>query len=157
MYANEADVLNYHYSLLSLSSINYRLFLRSNSPEGKILAILGDFGKDDPEKAVREILEQVIATSEGDLVQKKYLNQLRILARIRNLVPVNKIIMENLSKYFGEERDMFYIRGEQRGLEKGKTEVVRNLILKMNLSDERAAEIAEVPVDFVKKVKKTLN
>ncbi len=67
------DCITYHYSLHSLSSINYQLFLRNTTPEGKILAILGDFGQDDPEKAVKEILEQVIATSDGDLVQKKRL------------------------------------------------------------------------------------
>jgi predicted transposase/invertase (TIGR01784 family) len=161
----QTDCLTYHYSLISLSSINYRLFLRSNSPEGKILAILGDFGKRDPEKAVKEILEQVIATSEGDLVQKKYLNQLRILARIRNLVPVNKMIMENLSKYFGEERDMFYIRGEQkglemgelRGLEKGQTEFVKKLLLANKFTTSEIANYASVTEDFVEKVKKTLN
>jgi len=159
------DSLTYHYSLISLSSINYRLFLRSTTPEGKMLAILGDFGKKNPEKAVREILEQVIATSEGDLVQKKHLNQLRILARIRNLVPVNKMIMESLSKYFGEERDMFYIRGEQKGLEKGelrglemgKTEFVKKLLLINKLTIAEIADAASVTEDFVEKVKKTLN
>jgi hypothetical protein len=155
------DCLTYHYSLICLSSINYRLFLRSNSPEGKMLAILGDFGKKDPEKAVKEILEQVIATSEGDLVQKKYLNQLRILAQMRNLAPVNKMIMESLSKYFREERDMFYIRGkemgEQKGLEKGKTEFVKKLLLINKLTISEIADAASVTEDFIEKVKKTLN
>jgi hypothetical protein len=126
-----------------------------------MLAILGDFGKKDPEKAVREIMEQVIATSDGDLIQKKYLNQLRILAQIRNLAPVNKMIMESLSKYFREDRDMFYIRGEQkgelRGLEKGKTEVVKNLLFANKFTVSEIATYASVTEDFVEKVKKTLN
>jgi predicted transposase YdaD len=125
-----------------------------------MLAILGDFGKKDPEKAVREIMEQVIATSDGDLIQKKYLNQLRILAQIRNLAPVNKMIMESLSKYFREDRDMFYIRGEQkgelRGLEKGKTEVVKNLLLETKFTIAKIASLANVTEDFVEKVKKPL-
>jgi predicted transposase/invertase (TIGR01784 family) len=154
------DCLIYHYSLISLSSINYRFFLRSNSPEGKMLAILGDFGKENPEKAVKKILEQVIVTSKGDLVQKKHLNQLRILAQMRNLLSVNKMIMESLSKYFKEERDMFYIRGEEkgelRGLEKGKTEVVKNLLLETKFTIAKIASLANVTEDFVEKVKKPL-
>jgi hypothetical protein len=115
-----------------------------------MLAILGDFGKKDPEKAVREIMEQVIATSDGDLIQKKYLNQLRILAQIRNLAPVNKMIMESLSKYFREDRDMFYIRGEQKG-------ELKNLLFANKFTVSEIATYASVTEDFVEKVKKTLN
>ena len=52
----------------------------------------------------------------------------------------------------------------ERGIEKGKaegrieskTEVVRNLITKLGLPDAQAAEIAEVPVAFVKKIRASL-
>jgi predicted transposase YdaD len=52
----------------------------------------------------------------------------------------------------------------ERGIEKGKaegrieskTEVVRNLITKLGLPDVQAAEIAEVPVAFVKKIRASL-
>ncbi len=47
--------------------------------------------------------------------------------------------------------------GVRKGAEDKSFDVVKNLLLKMNLSDEQAAEIAEVPVDFVKKVRKILN
>lgn len=69
--------------------------------------------------------------------------------------------MESLSKYFREDRDMFYIRGEQkgelRGLEKGKTEVVKNLLLETNFTVTKIASLANVTEGFVEKVKKTLN
>ncbi|MFT4095191.1 MAG: hypothetical protein QM640_16285 [Niabella sp.] len=41
-------------------------------------------------------------------------------------------------------------------IEKGKTEVVRNLITKLGLSDAQVADVAEVPVAFVKKVRASL-
>lgn len=47
-------------------------------------------------------------------------------------------------------------QGLEKGLEKGKTIAVRNLILKMGMSDDQAADIAEVSVDFVKKVRRKL-
>ena len=47
-------------------------------------------------------------------------------------------------------------KGIQKGIEKGREEVVENLINKLGLDDKQAAEIAEVPVTFVKKVRETL-
>ena len=41
-------------------------------------------------------------------------------------------------------------------IEKGKAVEVRNLITKLGLPDARAAEVAEVPVAFVKKVRASL-
>ncbi len=47
--------------------------------------------------------------------------------------------------------------GMEKGMEKGKTEgkieVVRNLIVKLGFTNEQVAEIAEVSVDFVRKVR----
>jgi hypothetical protein len=62
-------------------------------------------------------------------------------------------------------RDRILQYTKQEGIELGRIETenkknfefVRSLILKMHLSDEQTAEIAEVPVEFVKEVKKTLN
>ena len=47
-------------------------------------------------------------------------------------------------------------KGRAEGLEKGKAEVVKNLLLKMAMTDAQAADIAGVPVDFVKKIRKKL-
>ncbi len=43
-----------------------------------------------------------------------------------------------------------------RAKQKGKAEVVTNLILKLGLSDEQAADIAGVLVDFVAAIKRKL-
>ncbi|MFT3949235.1 MAG: hypothetical protein QM763_19885 [Agriterribacter sp.] len=47
-------------------------------------------------------------------------------------------------------------KGIEKGIERGKVEVVRNLITKLGLPDAQAAEVAEVPVAFVKKVRASL-
>ncbi|MFT3945795.1 MAG: hypothetical protein QM763_02380 [Agriterribacter sp.] len=41
--------------------------------------------------------------------------------------------------------------GLEKGIEKGKREVIENLIIKLGLSDKQVADIAEMPVSFVKK------
>lgn len=51
-------------------------------------------------------------------------------------------------------------RGFEKGIEKGEEkksyDVVENLIVKLGLSDEQAADIAEVSVDFVRNVRSAL-
>jgi predicted transposase YdaD len=47
-------------------------------------------------------------------------------------------------------------KGIEEGIEKGKQEVIENLIIKLGLSDKQVADIAEMPVSFVKKVRTSL-
>ena len=44
----------------------------------------------------------------------------------------------------------------QQGKAEGKVEEVRNLVTKLGLSDARAADVAAVPVTFVRKVRASL-
>jgi endonuclease III len=45
---------------------------------------------------------------------------------------------------------------EQRGIAKGKAEVVKNLIIKLGLDDAKAADIADVSIEFVQQVRADL-
>ena len=47
-------------------------------------------------------------------------------------------------------------KGLQKGFQKDK-QIVRNLIIKHGWTDEQITEVAEVSVDFVKKVRASLN
>jgi endonuclease III len=71
-----------------------------------------------------------------------------------------KKAMEAVNKFFKEERDPLFHRGEARGKVEGEVkksyDVVENLLIKLGLSDEKAAEIAEVSIDFVQKVRADL-
>ena len=44
----------------------------------------------------------------------------------------------------------------EKGIEKGRREVIENLITKLGLSDKQVADIAEMPVSFVKKIRDSL-
>ena len=62
-------------------------------------------------------------------------------------------------KYKWDNKNVLdYARKE--GIEKGKDEaryaIVSNLILKLGLSDEQAADVAAVPVDYVAKIRAEL-
>ncbi|MFT3945870.1 MAG: hypothetical protein QM763_02755 [Agriterribacter sp.] len=47
-------------------------------------------------------------------------------------------------------------KGIEKGIEKGKQEVIENLIIKLGLSDKQVADVTEVPVSFVKKIRASL-
>ncbi|MEH6307842.1 hypothetical protein RYH73_19465 [Olivibacter sp. CPCC 100613] len=64
--------------------------------------------------------------------------------------------MLKVASFFKEENDPFFRRGEEKGEIKKSYEIVENLLIKLGLSNEKAAEIAEVSVDFVQKVRADL-
>lgn len=60
--------------------------------------------------------------------------------------------MNSIAKYIDEEKDVAFLIGK----EKEQTKFVLNLLEKLNLTTEQVADIAGVPVEFVKKIKRTL-
>ena len=151
----------FHYDIVSISSIDYRIFLRSKKPEEKMFAILANFGNDNPETVVAEIASNIAKTAKGDLERERRKNQLRILAQLRTLVSDKIEIMEHVSTFFKEENDIFYKVGEKRGLEKGRVEadeeaktfVVKSLLIKTDFTVAKIADIVGVTEAFVKKIK----
>ncbi|MFC7525984.1 Rpn family recombination-promoting nuclease/putative transposase [Parapedobacter sp. GCM10030251] len=140
----------FSYNLIPISTASYKLFLKSESPEVKMLGILSNFGNDDELDAVKRIVEGVKAHTTGDFAESRFFNQMRIFVQLRSsVVPLFDSVMETVSKFFKEERDILYRRGAQ----KKSYDVVENLILELGLSDEQAARIAEVDIDFVRKVR----
>jgi flagellar biosynthesis/type III secretory pathway protein FliH len=70
--------------------------------------------------------------------------------------PIKKTIMNTLDIYIEKGRKEGIEEGIEKGIEKGKEEEVRNLILKLGLTDKQAAEVAEVSTSFVKKIRTSL-
>lgn len=54
------------------------------------------------------------------------------------------------------DREKAREEGRNRGRKEGKIEEVRNLITKLGLSSEQIAEVAEVSVAFVEKIRRSL-
>ena len=64
--------------------------------------------------------------------------------------------MEPVASFFKMEKDIFYQIGKEEGLEKGKTEVIKNLLLSSGLTIPQIATFSGVSESFVRKVKKGL-
>jgi predicted transposase/invertase (TIGR01784 family) len=151
-----SEPMNFKYQLIALSAVDYHLLLRSDNPEEKMLAILADFGKDDPGRIIENIVNQVITTSKGDFSKHRHIRQLRILAQLRNLEPESLQIMDSIANYITKEKDILYRLGEREGIERGKEAFVKNLLLNTNFPIAEIASLSNVTAAFVKKVKKNL-
>ena len=152
--------MNFSYQLLALSAVDYHLLLRSPHPEEKMLAILADFGGGDTKRTIENIVRQVITASKGNFSKLRHIQQLRILAQLRNLASENLEIMDSIANYISEEKDILYRRGEKKGMEKGMEKLtesfVKNLLLNTDFTLAKIAGLANTTEAFVKKVKKNL-
>lgn len=161
----ETEDLYFRYNLIALSSVDYKIFLRSEKPEEKILAIMANFADDSPVDAIVTILKEVKSVSEGDLSENRYFNQLRVLVQLRKLENHFDIAMETITKFFKEERDPLFRRGEARGKAEGEArgeekksyEIVANMISAKRFTIDEIAYYAQVSIEFVQKVRAELN
>lgn len=140
--------LNFSYPIISLSKLDYNIFLKSDKPEEIILGILANFKDEDTESALKNIIHRIEETTTGDFSLKRYFNQLRVLAQLRNLELKLKSAMDSIAEYIKEERDVLYLRG----LDKGTAKFVSYLLQEGKKTLEQIADITGTTVDFVKAV-----
>lgn len=146
----------FHYNLIAISSIDYRIFLRSEKPEEKMFAILASFGDDDPATVVNKIAASVVEGAKGQLEKEQRKNQLRILAKLRTLVSENIALMDSIASIFKDEKKILRRMYERIGAEENSRKVVKNLLLAKRFTIAEIANFAGVTGDFVREVKKTL-
>jgi hypothetical protein len=155
----DTEDLKFNFRLIQMAEINYNLFLRSNDPKIKMLGILANFDNEDTYKVVKAIVDDIHSVTNGDFAQNRNFKQLRVFVHLRSNIEQQFIkAMDSISSFFKEENDIYYrrgqskgeINGEIRGEEKKSRVVVENLIVKLGFTDEQAAEVAEVSLDYVK-------
>ncbi|MGK9117748.1 hypothetical protein [Olivibacter jilunii] len=113
---------------------------------------LANFVNDSPLEAVLTILKEIKSVSDGDLSESRYFNQLRVLVQLRKLENQFIEAMETITKFFKEERDPLFRRGEA----KKSYEFIENLINQTTFDDVKIAQLAVVELDFVQKVRADL-
>jgi len=142
--------LRFDFPLITFAELDYQLFLKSDRPEEVVLSILADFRQQDPDIIIEQIVQRVREVTEGEFALKRYFQQLRVLAQLRNLGDnLKESTMESLEKYVSLEGDLVYTVTKKRMEEK----FIRNLITKFTLSSEQMADAAGVTVEFVENVK----
>jgi predicted transposase/invertase (TIGR01784 family) len=97
------------------------------------------------------------------ILHKKIFQKLFQIAEVANLkkeeyMAYEKNLMDKWTEYsvLKTAEDRGLERGIEQGREEGREEVVVNLIIKLGLNDEQAANVADVPVAVVKKIRASL-
>jgi hypothetical protein len=146
----------FSYEIIHLKDFDYHLFLDSDDPATKVIAILGHFGDENEDEAITNIVREVRAVAGGALAEEHFYNQLNILARLRNNninLKLNK--MTNTKTVIDESKDYLFRRGKAKGKEEGRFETQRQTAIKMKehgFLPELIAEITNIPIEEVEMV-----
>jgi len=62
----------FSYNLIRIAEASYKLFLKADNPEVKMLGILANFGKEDSYEAVKSIVDEVQSFTKGDFAESRY-------------------------------------------------------------------------------------
>jgi len=115
--------LDLQFEVIVLNQIPKEVFLESDIPEEVVLAILCDFGEDQPESVVRQILQHLKKILRRSDRIKKYQKQLLILSRLRKMELIVKTEAEAMTIDYDIETDGLYLQG----IETKEQEIVLNL------------------------------
>ena len=147
----------FSYNLIRIAEASYKLFLKADNPEVKMLGILANFGKEDSYEAVKSIVDEVQSFTKGDFAESRYFKQLRIFVQLRsNIEQQFEEAMETVTKFFKEENDFLYRKGEVKGRKEENLKFVTYLVTQTGLSDEQIADTSGATLNFIKSVRETL-
>ena len=151
------------FELINLHDFNTTQLLSSQVPAVIQMAILSSFQKDQAEAILRLTIMRLksVVKSPGEL--NKYLNQLIIISRMRNLEKLTHKTIKDMTLDYDVEQDYLYNLGIDKGVEKErqkaleeKIETIKSL-LTIDLSPEQIAEAMSLELDFVLKIKEEIN
>ncbi len=150
------------FDLISLNELDPDLFLSSQIPELILLALLGNYKKEETELILQRILKNLKskANSENDL--RKYLIQLSFLARLRKVQKETLKILETMPITIDIETDELYLKGVEQGIEMANTKYEKYLegsiskLRNRNLSIQDIADVLSISVEKVKNILKEL-
>ena len=143
------DENNFAFSLINTQQYDYQSLLESQIPEEIIFAILGDFKNEQVEKIVSNILNRLLQISPDQKKLQRYIQQLLVLSKLRNLEAETLKQTEAMPIEFDINKDVVYQRGKSEGLSEGKKMVIVEMLKDGSLPLEKIASYARVSIDEV--------
>jgi hypothetical protein len=141
------------FKILKLHDIDYNQMIVSQVPAEIILAVLGNFGNKTPEIVIRAIAQRLKVVSKSDAELKKYIAQLNILSRLRNLQDLTaKTISKNMPITFDIENDSLVKEGVSRVNRKN----AERLLIMNKLSVIEISMVLDLPEDLIWEIKEDL-
>jgi predicted transposase/invertase (TIGR01784 family) len=169
----EFGQLKFAFKLFNIEDFSYHDFINSEYPEEVILSVLATHEDISEDQLLELIIGRIVDLKGKRLATEKFLTQLTMLSRLRNLQNKTITILENMSNIeFDLDNDVLYQRGletgEERGVAKGlekgleKGEIKKSIsgiwnMTKSELKPEAIAQFLDLEVVFVKKIQKQLS
>ncbi len=141
------------FKIIKIYDIDYSKMIASQIPAEIILAILGNFGNKRPEIIIRAIAQRLKMVSKSDAELKKYVAQLNVLSRLRNLQDlITQTISKNMPITFDIENDSLVKEGINR---KDRRNAERLLIMN-KLSVIEISMVLDLPENIIWEIKEEL-
>ncbi len=117
------------FEVIVLKQVPKERFLNSDVPEEVILALLCDFGQDQPVEVVRQIIRHLHKIVRRPQHLKKHQQQLVILSRLRKLYSITKPEIDVMQKFldYDVESDELYLEGIEKGIALRDRQIIRRL------------------------------
>jgi hypothetical protein len=161
----------FEYELYSIQRSSYHSFLKSESPEELLLAILGNLENDSPTTVLKKIINRAKDVVHETFSMEKFVVQLEAFAKFRNYIEPFKLVYQKMFPFEIKPQDTFLYkmgqesgikdgekRGERRGEKRGKKNKQDEMILAFlkigKLPIEDIAKAAGVSVAYVNRLKK---
>jgi hypothetical protein len=148
-----SDQLVFSFQLINIRDIPVKVFLESDSPEGVILAVLGEFNQ----SPAQEVIQQILIRLEELPMDKNRLHKcvvhLRIFSQLRNLQTQTANQINIMALKIDIRKDPFFEKGKAEGIEEKSRQIVINLLKNTPFDDKRIATLAAVTIDFVQMIR----
>lgn len=144
------------FDLINIHEFSSKNLLESQIPDVILLAILGNYPKEQAEAVLRLLIRQLRLVCANPAELSKYLKQLILLSRLRKIEDLTTKIAEEMPITYDIETDALYKKGKQNERLESEREFTQSLIENTDFLDERIALLVGVDVTFVKKVRAEL-
>ena len=115
--------------------------------------MLGHFQRKQAGDVIEAIVVKLGQLVPRSLRRKRYIKQLEILAKLRNLQELTILLSEKMALIYDLETDIRFKqgvdRGLERGLEKGVDPMIGKMIRRGTLSHQEIADIAAISLEHV--------
>ena len=157
--------LSYAFQIHNLSEISYKTFIESEQPEEVILSILTNKEDLAAEEIIHLILKRLVQLKGDSLSTRKFIKQLEIISKLRNLQELTTKTIDNMSISYDITTDVRFKQGLAKGVEQGLEQgaaikaivAIRNILQeKIILDSQKIATILDISIPFVESTKKAL-
>jgi predicted transposase YdaD len=146
------------FEILRMDSLKYEDLIKSSVPAEIILTILSDFGGKKPQTIIRHIAKQLRSVSKSDAELKKYISQLNILARLRDLESLTIQTVSKMPITFDIDNDaiakMAVERDRRKTVETMLEEGSLSIKLIANIMNLQESDVLQIQIELAKKNKK---